>query len=97
MWANGAVGLTDSDADAFYIVVVIFAILGSFLVRFRPNKMAIVMILTAFSQALVGVVALIAGIVPPHNPPLEIIRIACIFGVAFLISAALFWKAAVES
>lgn len=94
LWANGAVGLTDSDADAMYLVVIIFTILGAFFVRFRPKGMARIMFLTAIGQALVGIVALIAGMVPPHNAPFEIIRIACIFAAPFVGSALLFRQAA---
>ena len=94
LWANGAVGLTDSDADAFYLVVVIFAVLGSFFVRFRPQGMARTMFLTAIAQALVGIVALIAGMVPPFNSPFEILGIACFFGALFVGSALLFKRAA---
>jgi hypothetical protein len=91
VWANGAVGLTDSDADALYPVVVIFALMGSILVRFRPRGMARIMFLTSVATASVGIIALIAGIVPPHNDPFDIIRIAFIFGVPFAGSALLFW------
>ena len=96
LWANGAVGLTDSDADALYLFVIIFAIVGSLLARFRPHGMARTMFLTAIAQALVGIVALVAGMVPPHNSPFEIIRIACIFGAPFVGSALLFRRVALK-
>lgn len=96
LWANGAVGLTDSDADVFYVVVIIFAVLGSFFVRFRPQGMARIMLLTAISQAMVGIVALIAGMVPPHNSLFKIIQISCIFGAPFVGSAALFRRSALR-
>jgi hypothetical protein len=94
LWANGAVGLTDSYADAMYPVVIIFTILGSFFVRFRAGGMARIMFLTAIGQASVGIVALIAGIVPPHNSPSDIIGMVFIFGAAFVGSALLFRQAA---
>ncbi len=97
LWANGAVGLTDSDADAFFLVVVSFTVLGSFFVRFRPQGMARIMFLTAIAQALVGIVALMAGIVPSFNSPFEILAIASFFGALFVGSALLFKRAARDS
>lgn len=96
IWINGAVGITDSGADALYLGVVAVGIIGAFLARFRPEGMARAMFAAALGQALVGVIALIAGIVPAHNAVLEILGITGLFVALFAGSALLFRAAARE-
>lgn len=92
-WVNGAVGITDSDADGTYLGVVAIGIIGAFLARFRPRGMARAMLATAVAQALVGVIALIAGIVPAHNSVFEVLAITGFFVALFAGSALLFREA----
>lgn len=94
IWVNGAVGITDSDADGLYLVVAALGIVGALVARFRPAGMALAMAATAVAVAAVGVIALIAGIVPPHNSAFRILGITAFFVVLFAGSALLFREAA---
>lgn len=94
IWINGAVGITDSDADGLYLVVAAIGIVGALVARFRPAGMAIAMVATAVCVALVGVIALIAGIVPDYNSVFEILGLTGFFVVLFAGSALLFREAA---
>lgn len=94
IWINAAVGITDSDADVMYFVVVAIGIIGALVARFRPEGMARAMFATALAHALVGVIALIAGIVPEFNSTFEILGITALFVVLFGGSALLFRQAA---
>lgn len=93
-WVNAAVGITDSDADGLYLVVVAIGIIGAFVALFRPSGMASAMFATAAAQTLVGVIALVAGVVPEHNSALEILGITGFFVTLFVGSALLFREAA---
>lgn len=94
LWGNAAAGLTDSTADALYPAVVGIGVVGAFIARFRPRGMAVAMFATAFVHVLVGVVALVAGIVPAHNSPYKLLAITAFFSASFLGSALLFRHAA---
>jgi len=94
LWVNLAVGLTDSAADGFYLMVVAMAAVGLITLRERPALLAIAMVATALAQALVGMVALAMGIVPAHNSPFQILGLAILFSAPFAISASFFRKAA---
>lgn len=95
VWVNAAVGITDSDADIlFFTVVPTVGIIGAVIARFQPDGMARAMFATALVQALVAVVALIAGIVPAYNSAFEILGITGFFVVLFVGSAMLFREAA---
>jgi len=93
-WVNAAVGITDSDADGLYLVVLAIGIIGAFVALFRPAGMARAMFATAAAQTLVGVIALIAGMVPEHNSAFEILGITGFFVTLFVGSALLFREAA---
>lgn len=94
VWINMAVGITDSAADVMYLGVVAVGLVGALIARFKPRGMALAMIATALAHALVGVVALIAGIVPAFNSAFEILGITTVFVVLFGGSALLFREAA---
>jgi hypothetical protein len=94
LWANAAVGITDSAADAMYAGVPAVAVLGAIVARFQPHGMALAMLGTALAQAAVGVIALTAEMVPQHNSPVEIIGIIGFFTALFVGSALLFREAA---
>lgn len=93
-WINAAVGITDSDADVLYLVVIAIGIIGALIARFRPEGMARAMLATAVAHASVGVIALIAGIVPAYNSAFEILGLTAFFVVLFGGSALLFREAA---
>ena len=63
-WVIGAVGLIGVEGDPFdriYGGVLGVAVIGAVIARLRPRGMARAMIATASAQALVVVIALIAG------------------------------------
>lgn len=93
-WVNAAVGLTDSAADGLYLGVVAIAILGGLAVRFRAVGMVWVMLTAAIAQVLIGVGALVMGLVPDFNPPAEILGLTAFFAALWLVSAWLFRAAA---
>jgi hypothetical protein len=97
VWINGAVGITDSDADVMYVLLVApIGILGSIAARFKPRGMACAMFATAFALTCVGVGALIAGIVPAFNAPIEVLALTGFFGTLFMGSGLLFRQAGQE-
>jgi hypothetical protein len=94
LWANAAVGITDSAADAIYAGVPAVGIVGALVARFRSRGMARAMFAAALAQALIGVYALHAGIVPAHNSAFEILAITGFFAALFVGAGLLFRQAA---
>ena len=95
VWVNGAVGITDSDADLMLLLwVPTVGIIGAIIARFQPRGMARAMFATALAQALIAVTALIAGIVPAYNSAFEILALNGFFVALFVGSACLFRNAA---
>jgi hypothetical protein len=94
LWGNGAVGITDSAADAIYAGVPAVGIIAAVVARFQPHGMARAMFATALAQALIGVIALAAGMVPAYNSAFEILGITAFFAALFIGSALLFREAA---
>jgi hypothetical protein len=100
IWMNLAVGIIgseDNPANLMYGGVLAIAITGAFIVRFRPHSMARVLVATAFAQALVGVIALVAGLGSTgENWPRVIVVLTSFFAALWLVSAWLFRRAARE-
>ena len=100
IWMNlavGVIGSEDNPANLMYAGVLAVAALGGFIVRFRPRGMAHVLVATALSQALVGVIALVAGLGSTGaNWPRVIVVLTGFFSALWLLSAWLFRKAARE-
>ena len=94
VWVNGAVGITDSDADSMYVGVLAVGIVGAIIARLRPSGMARAMFATALAQASVAAIALIAGIVPTYNSAFEVLGITGFYVALFVGSALLFRHAA---
>ena len=94
LWANGAVGITDSAADAMYVGVPAVGIIGALVARFQARGMARAMFAAALAQALIGAVALIAGMVPEYNSAFEILAISGFFAALFIGAGLLFRQAA---
>ncbi len=97
---NGAVGIigTENDiANLMYGGVLAVGIIGAIIARFKPHGMARALFATALAQALVAVIALIAGF-GYTGPiwPLDILMATGFFTALWLISAWLFRKAARE-
>ena len=93
VWVNGAVGITDSDADFAFFLVPTVGIIGATIARFKPRGMVRAMFATAFALTFVSAIALIAGIVPAYNSALEILGITGFFVALFVGSALLFREA----
>jgi len=100
VWLMGAVGVIGVEGDPFdliYFGVILIGIVGAIIARFQPQGMARAMFVTAFAQALVIVIALMAG--KHHSPVSSVAEIVLLNGffVAMLQgSAKLFQNAARE-
>lgn len=94
VWSNAAAGITDSDADGLYALVVAVGVVGAFVARFRPAGMARALFAAALTMASVSMVALVAGMVPAYNSPSEVLGITGFFVTLFAGSALLFREAA---
>jgi hypothetical protein len=99
VWMNlavGIIGTEDNPANLMYGGVLAVGIIGAVIARFQPHGMARALVATALAQALVAVIAVIAGMGYPASPPLEILGVTALFTVLWLISAWLFRNAARE-
>jgi hypothetical protein len=98
LWLMGAVGIIGVEgdgADLMYFGVLAVGITGALIARFRPQGMARALLATALAQALVAVIALIAG---KHRDPVtsvpELVGLNGFFVALFIGSAWLFRHAA---
>jgi hypothetical protein len=99
VWMNlavGIIGTEDNPANLMYGGVLAVGIIGAIIARFQPEGMARTLVATALAQALVAVIAVIAGMGYPASPPLEILGVNALFAALWLMSAWLFRKAAHE-
>ena len=65
VWLNlavGVIGTEDDLANVMYVGVLAVGIIGAIIARFQPPGMARALFATALAQALVAVIALIAGL-----------------------------------
>ena len=65
VWMNlavGIIGTEDNPANLMYGGVLAVGIIGAVIARFQPHGMARALVATALAQALVAVIALIAGL-----------------------------------
>jgi hypothetical protein len=92
VWANGAVGIIgseDNPANLMFGGVLAVGVVGAAVARFRPQGMARALVATALAQAVVAVIAAVAG--------MGYIFVATgFFGALWLASAWLFRRAALE-
>lgn len=100
VWVNLAVGLIgseDNPANLMYVGVLAVGLIGAVIARFQPRGMARALFATAVAQALVAVIALIAGL-GSTGPiwPRDILILTGFFAALWLISAGLFRNAARE-
>jgi hypothetical protein len=98
VWINlavGIIGVEGDRADLMYFGVLAVGLIGAIIARFRPQGMARALFATALAQALVAVIALIAG---KHQDPVtsvsELLGLNGIFVALFIGSAWLFQRAA---
>ena len=93
--AVGVIGDTGDPADLMYVGVLAVGFIGAAIARFQPHGMARALLATALAQALVAVIALIAG---KHQVPIssvfEILGLNGFFVALFIGSAWLFRQAA---
>jgi hypothetical protein len=97
VWVNLAVwviGTERDDANLMYGGVLAVGIIGAIIARFQPDGMARALFATALAQALVAVIALIAGLGSPRSGPAKILILNGFFVALFVGSAWLFRKAA---
>ena len=93
--AVGVIGETGDPADLMYVGVLAVGFIGAIIARFQPHGMERALIATALAQALVAVIALVAG---KHQAPIssvfEILGLNGLFVALFIGSACLFRHAA---
>ena len=92
--AVGVIGEAGDPADLMYVGVLAVGIVGAGVARFQPEGMARALLATALAQALVAVIALIAG---KHEAPIssvaELVGLNGLFVALFVGSAWLFTRA----
>ena len=99
IWINGAVGIIgseDNKANLMYGGVLAVGFVGALVARFRARGMALALFATAFAQAAVAVIALVAGLGSPGSGSLQIVLLNGFFIMLFVGSGLLFRKAASE-
>lgn len=91
--AVGIIGSDDNPANAMFLGVLIVEVIGVFLARFRPQGLARALFATAFAQALVAAIAVIARMQSPESGMVEILALNAFFVTLFVASAILFQRA----
>lgn len=89
VWATGAVGMIgdeDNPYNLLFLAVIGLALLGGIVARFRAQGMALTMVTAAMAQGVISVVGM--------SMDLRGGIFSAGFAGIWLISAALFWKAA---
>ena len=98
IWLVGAVGVIGEEgdrADLMYSGVLAVGIIGAAIARFHPEGMARALLAAALVQALVAVIALIAGKhEAPNSSVFELLGLNAFFVALFIGSAWLFRRAA---
>lgn len=93
IWINAAVGIIGDEGNVWNLMfagVLLVALLGAAVARFRPQGMARAMYAAAGVQVLVGAVAIIGGLGLPVTGPLEMAGLTGLFAALWLVSARLF-------
>ena len=98
VWVNLAVGFLgseDNPANMLFGGVIVTALLGAIIARFRPAGMASAMFVATGVQLLVGVAALVGGLGSAGPQGLyEAVMGTTVFGALWLIAGWLFSKSA---
>jgi hypothetical protein len=91
IWVNLAVGMMDvENGNLLYVLVLFVALVGAAIGRFEPREASIAMFATAGAQAVVVVIALVAGLGPT-------VLADAFFIAAWIASALLFRQASVQA
>lgn len=97
VWANAAVGIVGGPHIASFVYVIgvlAVALAGALVARFRPAGMAHALFITAFAQALLAVIVLLAGWgATEPGWPQKILFATGFFVALWLVSAMLFRRA----
>ena len=97
VWANGAVGIIGAEnnpINLLYWGVLGVGLVGAAGARFRAQGMAAAIAVMAIAQAAIALGAIVAGAGGPASGPLEITLVNGMFVALWLLSAALFQRAA---
>jgi hypothetical protein len=97
VWLSLGVGIIGRDGDPanlMYFGVLAVGLIGAIIARLEPRGMARALLAMAFAQALVGAIALFAGLGRPWSGPAEILALNGFFIASFAGSAWLFRRAA---
>lgn len=97
VWLSLGVGIIGRDGDPanlMYFGALAVGIIGALIARFQSRGMARALYATALAQALVAVIALVAGLGYPWSGPLELSLLNGFFVAMFVGSAWLFRRAA---
>jgi len=96
--AVGVIGTENNDANLMFGGVLGVGVIGAIITRLRPEGMARVLSAMALAQALVAVIAMVAG-AGSSGPiwPLDILMATTFFVAMWLISAWLFRLSARET
>lgn len=97
VWVNAAVGIIGSEnhpANRMFHGVLVVAIVGALIARFRPGGMAAALAATAAAQAAVGIYAVAAGLGSGPKWPLDILLLSAAFAGLWATSAWLFARSA---
>jgi hypothetical protein len=101
VWVNLAVGIIGNEenpANLAYFGVLAVGFIGAIIARFQPQGMARALFATAIAQALVAVVALIAGMhQSPTSSVSEILTLNGFFVALWVGSALLFRRRGADS
>ena len=99
IWMNLAVGIIgseDNPANLLYAGVLAVGIIGAGIARFQPRGMSHTLFVTALSQMLVPVIALLIWMPSLDEPPglVGVFMLNAFFAALFVVSALLFRRAA---
>ncbi|AKF85508.1 hypothetical protein SAMN05443572_111299 [Myxococcus fulvus] len=97
VWLSLGVGIIGSDGarvNLLYGGVVLIGVAGAFIARLRAAGMARTLVAMAVTQAVIGLVAVLAGWGLPWSPPAEVLGLTAGFVSLFLGAAWLFQRGA---
>jgi hypothetical protein len=97
VWLSLGIGIIGADGDranVLYAGVLAAGLVGALVSRLKPRGMARTMFAMAIVQAVVALVALVAGLGRPASGPLELLGLTGLFVALFAGSGWLFLQAA---